>query len=74
MDILGTLEKGGSVRNIPFEDTKAAALAGAGRYDDAIALEEQLLAKQIASGQQENVAVTKRRIERFRSRQPWIEE
>ena len=41
---------------------------------EAIAIEETLLAKQIANRQQENAAITQKRLEHYRARQPWIEE
>jgi len=72
--ILDTLEKAGVTDKVPYEDTKSAALAAAGRYDEAIAIEETLLAKQIANRQQENAAITQKRLEHYRARQPWIEE
>ena len=72
--ILDSLDQAGAAGKIPYEDTKAAALAADGRYDEAISLAEHLLSKQIANGQQGNAAFTAKRLERYRARQPWIEE
>ena len=74
LTILDLLEQAGVSGNIPFEDSKAAALAADGRYDDAIALAEHLLAKQVANGQEGSAAFTKKRLVRYRAHQPWIEE
>ena len=72
--ILEALDNAGATAGIPYEDTKAAALAASGRYDEAVVVAERLLARQIAGSQQENASFTKQRLERYRAHQPWIEE
>jgi len=72
--LLSGIEAAGAQASIPFDDTKAAALAAAGRFDEAAAIVAALSANQKAAGRKDAAALTEKRLERYRAKQPWLEE
>lgn len=71
LQLLAEIEAAGKADAVPFKDTKAAALAAAGRFAEAVALSEELLRDQTARNRAEETDITLERLERYRAGRIW---
>jgi len=73
MDLLHEIEKASLANRVPWGDTMAAALAAAGRYDEAVSTLERHIAALDPVKQTQALELLKKRLDRYRAQLPWID-
>ncbi len=69
--LLQGIEQRGQAENIPVLDSRAAALAAAGKYDEATAIIQNLIGEQERNNLPQDAATSRQRLERYKSGRPW---
>jgi tetratricopeptide (TPR) repeat protein len=69
--LLEGIEQRGQSSNVPVLDSRAAALAAAGRYDEAAAIIQNLITEQERNNLPQDAATSRQRLERYKSGRPW---
>lgn len=73
MDLLQEIDRAGLSNRVPWGDTMAAALAAAGRYDEAVATLERHMSALDPTKQPQALDLLKVRLDRYRAGLPWID-